>query len=288
MTLVKYSGMRAPRWAAVLGALVAFHATEARAAEAETSSGWVVTSFSQVRMVAASTGLSEDGTVRIGFHARLDPGWHLYWRTPGETGAPTQFYFTASQNVSAVAVDWPAPRRASLLGFNAWVYDDEVVLPMTVVAENPDTTVRIEAAAVYVICKEVCTFHNETFVLTLPPGNPLPTPYAALIDAFGDQVPRRSAGGGLDVARIASESDRLAVEVVSTSPLGSVDAAVEGPPGFVFGLPTVTYGADRRTAVLAIPIEFVGLGRPARADFVLTVMDGPRAIERRRVVSTGP
>ena len=46
ITLVKYSGMRAPSWAAVLGALVAFHATEARAAEAETSSGWVVTSFS--------------------------------------------------------------------------------------------------------------------------------------------------------------------------------------------------------------------------------------------------
>jgi suppressor for copper-sensitivity B len=286
--LVEYLRIRPYGWATVLCASVAFHTASARAADTQTSSGWALTSFSQVRLIAAATGAGADGTLRIGFHARLDPGWHLYWRSPGDTGAPTQFDFSASQNVSAVTIDWPAPHRASLLGFNAWVYDDEVVLPMTVLAEDAGAPIRIEAAAVYAICKDICTYHNETFVLTLPTGSHETTPYGALIDAFSERVPKKSAGGSLDVTRIATAPDRVVLEVSSTTTLGAVDAAIEGPPGFVFGLPTVTYGHDRRTAVLGIPTDFVGSERPPQADFVFTVMDGARAIERRRVVSTGP
>ena len=153
---------------AVVGIVVSAGSLVAQ--EAKTSSGWLVTHFSQVRMIAATAGGKMDGTLTIGFHARLDPGWHIYWRTPGETGLPTQFDFSSSQNVSNVAIDWPAPIRASLLGYNAWVYSDEVVLPMTVTITDPDRPVRIEAAGVYAICKNICTFHNDIFVLNLPTG----------------------------------------------------------------------------------------------------------------------
>ena len=271
----------------LLGAVVGFvvSAGSAVAQEANTSSGWLITHFSQVRMVAATEGGDANGTLTIGFHARLDPGWHLYWRTPGETGLPTQFDFSASQNVASVAIDWPAPTRASLLGYNAWVYSDEVVLPMTVTIADPDKPVRIEAAGVYAICKDICTFHNETFVLDLPARAPTPTPYAALIDKYGAQVPSRITGGSLNVARMSTGTDRVTLEVTSATPLEGVDAAVEGPRDLVFGVPAVTYGADRLSAVLEIPMEFVGTERSARADLVVTVMDGDRAIERRRVVS---
>ena len=271
----------------LLGAVVGFvvSAGSAVAQEANTSSGWLITHFSQVRMVAATEGGDANGTLTIGFHARLDPGWHLYWRTPGETGLPTQFDFSASQNVASVAIDWPAPTRASLLGYNAWVYSDEVVLPMTVTIADPDKPVRIEAAGVYAICKDICTFHNETFVLDLPARAPTPTPYAALIDKYGAQVPSRITGGSLNVARMSTGTDRVTLEVTSATPLEGVDAAVEGPRDLVFGVPAVTYGADRLSAVLEIPMEFVGTERSARADLVVTVMDGGRAIERRRVVS---
>jgi len=255
------------------------------AQDAKTSSGWLVTHFSQVRMIAATTAAAGDGTLKIGFHARLDPGWHLYWRTPGETGLPTQFDFSASTNVRDVMIDWPAPTRASLLGYNAWVYSDEIVLPMTVTVANPDQPVRIEAAGVYAICNDICTLHNETFVLDLPASSTAVTPYAALIEKFGDRVPSKGPGGELDVARISGGADRVILEVISATPLGNVDAAVEGPAALAFGVPDVTYGTGRRSAVLQIPMEVVGTDRPDRADLVVTVMDGARSIERQRVLS---
>ena len=257
----------------------------ALAQEATTSSGWLVTHFSQVRMIAAADGAAADGTLRIGFHARLDPGWHLYWRTPGETGLPTQFDFSASQNVADVAIDWPTPTRASLLGYNAWVYADEVVLPMTVWVADPTQPVRIEAAGVYAICKEICTFHNETFILDLPGRATAATPYAALIARFDARVPSKTAGGPLDVTWISATDAQVTLELRSAAPMVGVDAAVEGPLEMAFGVPVVTYGADRRSAVMGIPMELVGTKRPNRLDLVVTVMDGDRAVERRRVVS---
>jgi len=205
-------------------------------------------------MIAAADGAAADGTLRIGFHARLDPGWHLYWRTPGETGLPTQFDFSASQNVADVAIDWPTPTRASLLGYNAWVYSDEVVLPMT--------------------------------VLDLPGRATAATPYAALIARFDARVPSKTAGGPLDVTRISATDHQVTLEVRSATPMVGLDAAVEGPLEMAFGAPVVTYGADRRSAVIGIPMELVGTKRPSRRDLVVTVMDGDRADARRRVVST--
>jgi hypothetical protein len=76
------------------------------------------------------------------------------------------------------------------------------------------------------------------------------------------------------------------LEVVSATPLGDVDAAVEGPVELAFGAPVVTYDAARRLAVMEIPMELVGSERPDRMDLVVTVMDGDRAIERRRVLSS--
>ena len=287
MTTFDFVNMRTRLTQALLGAVagLAVSAGSAVAQEAKTTSGWLITHFSQVRMIAATAGARDDGTLTIGFHARLDPGWHLYWRTPGETGLPTQFDFSASKNVADVAIDWPAPTRASLLGYNAWVYSDEVVLPMTVTIADPDKPVRIEAAGVYAICKDICTFHNETFVLDLPARAPEATPYAALIEKFGAQVPSKTGGGSLNVARMTTASDRVTLEVTSATPLASIDAAVEGRQDLFFGLPAVTYGADRLSAVLEIPMEFVGTERSGRVDLVVTVMDGDRAIERRRVVS---
>jgi DsbC/DsbD-like thiol-disulfide interchange protein len=167
-----------------------------------------------------------------------------------------------------------------LLGYNAWVYSDEVVLPLTVTIADPDRPVRIKAAGVYAICKDICTFHNEIFVLNLPAPARATPPYAALTGKFRAQVPSKIKGGSLDVARIATSTDRVTLEVISATPPAGVVAAVEGPLDLVFGVPAVTYGADRLSAVLEIPMEFVGTERSARADLVVTVMDGDRAPPR--------
>jgi thiol:disulfide interchange protein DsbD len=47
-----------------------------------------------------------DGRVRAGVLFTLDPGWHLYWRNPGDAGLPTRLQW---RDAEASPPTWPAP-----------------------------------------------------------------------------------------------------------------------------------------------------------------------------------
>src|SRR6201989_3700535 len=89
--------------AAVLS--VVFAACEVRA---EDASPWQRDAHSAVRLLAGS----RSGTVLLGGVAiQLQPGWKTYWRTPGDSGVPPRFDFSKSDNIEAVTVLLPAPRK---------------------------------------------------------------------------------------------------------------------------------------------------------------------------------
>src|SRR5258705_3064813 len=45
---------------------------------------------------------------RVGALFRLDPGWHLYWRNPGEAGLPTRVRWRVD-GAEIGPLAWPAP-----------------------------------------------------------------------------------------------------------------------------------------------------------------------------------
>ena len=47
--------------------------------------------------------------LRAGIEIKLQPGWHTYWRYPGDSGVPPRFDFSGSDNVASVKVLYPAP-----------------------------------------------------------------------------------------------------------------------------------------------------------------------------------
>ena len=58
------------------------------AAHASDASPWQTDSHSQIRLVAGS----RSGPVMLGGIAiQLQPGWHTYWRNPGDSGVPPRF-----------------------------------------------------------------------------------------------------------------------------------------------------------------------------------------------------
>ena len=44
--------------------------------------------FSQVRLIAARSAVGDAAELRLGLHFRLEPGWKIYWRSPGDAGLP--------------------------------------------------------------------------------------------------------------------------------------------------------------------------------------------------------
>src|SRR3982751_228504 len=77
-------------------------------ARAQDSSQWQRDGHSAVRLVAGS----RSGAVLLGGIAiQLQPGWHTYWRNPGDSGVPPRFDFSRADNIDAVTVLWPAPKK---------------------------------------------------------------------------------------------------------------------------------------------------------------------------------
>src|SRR4051812_3105425 len=80
-------------------------------AAAEDVSRWDGDARSAARLIAGSRPAGAVAALRAGIEIRLKPGWHTYWRYPGDAGVPPQFGFETSQNVKQVVVLWPAPQR---------------------------------------------------------------------------------------------------------------------------------------------------------------------------------
>ena len=81
------------------------------ATAADEASRWDGDARSAIRLIAGSPPAGKTAPLRAGIEIRLKPGWHTYWRYPGDAGVPPQFDFAGSQNVKAVEVLWPAPQR---------------------------------------------------------------------------------------------------------------------------------------------------------------------------------
>lgn len=102
----------------------------------------------------------------------LEPGWHIYWINPGDSGQPPSFKWQLPSGFSAQEIQWPRPERMQpskeLADFG---YHDEVLLPLTIHASSTsslNTSVEFGAEAKWLVCREVCIPEHADLRLTLP------------------------------------------------------------------------------------------------------------------------
>jgi len=283
LTLLALGGWFRP-WLAVLAIVALFPAR----ASAEASQ-WSQTEHVQVRLVSATTGVGEATQLALGLHFRLDRGWKIYWRSPGDAGFPPAADWSDSQNLGAARLAWPAPERFSVLGFETVGYKDEVVLPLAVTLLEPGRPLALRGNLSFLACDEICIPYDAPLVLDLAAGPAAPSDEAHLIARFADAVPSDGGDRGLSLAGAAVESGastdpvlRLAVRLADgIGGFGRPDAFVEGPPEVVFGPPRVRLAEAGRLALLDLPV--VGardLGRPLTGEpLTVTVVDGRRTAE---------
>lgn len=70
----------------------------------------------------------------VGLRFTIVPGWHLYWKNPGESGLPTKVAWELPPGFVAESLQWPRPLRFSPPGQPAMFgYEGEVLLISRVV-----------------------------------------------------------------------------------------------------------------------------------------------------------
>ena len=244
------------------------------------AAAWVGDGHAAVRLVTASEGRGA-GPLDAGLEFRFAPGWHGYWRTPGDAGVPPTIDWGGTPDLAGVDLSWPAPSRLVVSGLQNAVYEGIVLLPARLLLRgSPGGATVLRAAVDYAACSNVCVPYHADLALDLPAGAAGPSPEAPLIDAARAAVPGDAANAGLSVRRDeiagAGADRRLVVELDSPATrLTNPDLFVEGYGDGLPPAPAVVFGDGGRTATLTVPLPATDGGRTAHLR--LTVVDGARA-----------
>lgn len=227
-----------------------------------------------VRLISAVEAVGDAGQVDLGLEFRFGPGWHGYWRQPGEAGVPPTLDWSRSANFAGAAIHWPAPRRETLLGIDTIAYDGELVLPVTVRLAEPGKPLAARLTLDYLACAEICVPHNVELALDLAAGPAVPGPGAGAIARHAARVPGSAEAAGLSVRGAAVSPKGLVVELGAEPPLVMPDMFLEGPDGLVNARPRPLGGG--RWLVKTDGVETASLaGRP----LTVTLVEGTRSAE---------
>src|SRR3954453_6520893 len=247
-------------------------------ARAQDSSPWQKDSHSAVQLMAGS----RSGAVLLGGIAfQLQPGWHTYWRNPGDSGVPPRFDFSKSDNVETVTVLWPAPMKFDDgAGGTALGYERDVVMPLRIAAKNTDRPVTLRAAINYAVCEKLCipVEASAELAFTGVASTEDQTLFAAL-----DTVPKPAAIGDpnpLTIRDVRRDGNRVVVDAVAPDS-ATIDLFVEGPPPD-WALPVPKLLPTAPAGIKRFGFELEGLPPGASADgaaLKLTLVGGERAYE---------
>ena len=127
---------------------------------------------------------------RVGLRLRIAPGWHTYWRNPGDAGIAPELAWTLPQGAVASEPVWPAPTRHAEGPLMTFGYTGELLLPVTVTGAPAPTALRLHAS--WLVCEKICVPEEGDFALDLPAGTPAPSAQAPLFAAADARAPRPS------------------------------------------------------------------------------------------------
>ena len=125
----------------------------------------------EAELVADQTALVPGKTTTVALRFAIDPGWHTYWRNPGESGLPTTLEWRLPPGYAAGDIEWPAPRALPAGPLMNYGYEGNVLhlVPLTVPASAaPGTTATLAAHADWLVCKETCIPEGADLSLALP------------------------------------------------------------------------------------------------------------------------
>ena len=257
------------------------------------ATGWDSQKHGAARLITAVEATGSGTRLDVALQLRLTPGWHTYWRTPGDAGVAPSVDWGGSENLAAAAIAWPAPRHLQpLAGLETYGYKGGVTLPVAVTLAHPGAPLRLRAELDYASCKDVCIPYHASLDLTLPAGLATPGPEAPLIAAAQALVPTDFGAARLRllgaVVGPGSTGSILSVRVASNGAmLVAPDLFVEGLANDFPGRAGVTLAEGGRVATLRLPIRNASLATLTATRLHLTVVDGARTAESDATPTSG-
>ncbi|WP_232224716.1 cytochrome c biogenesis protein CcdA [Leptospira fainei] len=106
-----------------------------------------------------------ENTLRLALYIEAQPGWHVYWKNPGDSGSSLRTDWKSNPSGIATDWEWPVPERIELGDLVNFGYEKPTVLFSDYKIPKSDQSFRIEANLRWLVCKEECVPESGTLII---------------------------------------------------------------------------------------------------------------------------
>ncbi|MDQ8181724.1 protein-disulfide reductase DsbD domain-containing protein [Pelagicoccus sp. SDUM812005] len=140
-------------------------------AQSDYSLGPVDAGEVEAELVADVAALRPGQEFQLALRLKMDPHWHVYWINPGDTGLVPEVEWELPEGFEVGPLEFPVPHRIPTPPLVSYGYEGEIFLLAK--ARAPESlpvggTVRINAAANWLVCEEYCIQGDAKVALELP------------------------------------------------------------------------------------------------------------------------
>jgi thiol:disulfide interchange protein/DsbC/DsbD-like thiol-disulfide interchange protein len=173
---------------------------------ADFAAGAVKTGHLEAELVPETTGVAPGGLAYVAIRQNITPGWHTYWRNPGDSGEATSAKWTLPSGWSVGDMVWPAPQRLPLGPLMNYGYTNQVLLPVALNVPGDAKVggnVTLKADVRFLVCADICVPEEAKLKLDVPvvsgtgAAPPLDPKWGAAIENTINGAPKAS---GLEAA----------------------------------------------------------------------------------------
>jgi DsbC/DsbD-like thiol-disulfide interchange protein len=239
------------------------------------SSPWSEDLKSAIRLTAGET---QKTPMQAGVEMKLAPGWHTYWRYPGDSGVPPEFDFSGSDNLKSATVLYPAPKLHKDAGGETIGYDANVIFPVEVTPQDASKPVKLKLSVDYAVCENMCVPAKGEAELVLKPGTAARN--TALADARA-RVPKRETAQAADLQVKRAGADQVVVDFAAPAD-APVNVFAEGPTkDWALPIPQPVKDAPAGRRAFAFKLDGLPPGTDPKkpAELLFTIVQGARAFE---------
>ena len=173
----------------------------------------------EVKLIADQQSLTPGSSFRLGVYFKPEPGWHIYWKNPGDSGLAPRFAWESTGGVAVDAPLWPYTKKIAVGPLVNYGYD-EVLLPFPATFSAPPpraTNTTVTLSLQYLVCKDECLPGEAQLQLTLPISKTasVPSEYERLFALTERNLPTK-----LDRVSVAVEEqqDQIIVALIPLEP----------------------------------------------------------------------
>jgi thiol:disulfide interchange protein DsbD len=195
-------------------------------------------------LVSSMRTVCPGSSFEVGVKIDLDPGWHTYWRNPGDTGVSPTIAWHLPTGWRAGEVQWPIPHKLFAPELVSYGYEKQALLLVRLTAPKDakiGSMAAVGAKVEWLVCREGCVPAKANVSIPIKIGKEArPDPvWMPRIERAAGKLPAASKDGDFSASwsgkNIVLSFDHSVGKKYSSATFYAADAVVEPSAPEVLG-----------------------------------------------------